>query len=120
MIHIAFTTHPRLRAFRQAKPFCRSLGLIVPPRVRFLQRLQKKMAASSSVKSKDETGKALTNLGGDSEQESEDSADDIPNTAHNTKKKMAKDEVTFQFGKEFSFISYSVFSYCCIHVELFP
>jgi len=86
---------------KQDKNFCSSLGLAVPPRVRFLQRMQKKMATNDIKKETNET--ILANA---SEQESsEDNSDteEISNTTN--KKKIIKKEDAQQFGKRLFFIS---------------
>lgn len=85
--------------------FHRSLGLAIPPRIRFLQRIQKKMSVDNSIKIEDEeTNKISNNLADGSEREdSGDSSDtsDIPDTTNSEKKQIKKkDLASLQFGKK--------------------
>lgn len=83
----------------------RSLGLELPPRIRFLQRMQKRMSADNNIKIEDEeTNKTSTNSAEHSEQENnEDNSDssDIPDTANSEKKQIDKKNLdSLQFGKK--------------------
>ncbi|KAL0099103.1 hypothetical protein PUN28_020269 [Cardiocondyla obscurior] len=53
--------------------YANSLGLAIPPRIRFLQRIQKKMSNNSNIKTEKEIDKLSTNSTDDSEQEDNDS-----------------------------------------------
>ncbi|KAL6437210.1 hypothetical protein ACFW04_005039 [Cataglyphis niger] len=84
--------------------YAKSLGLAIPPRIRFLQRIQKRML-DNNVKIKDEeTNKNSINLADGSEQEdSGDSSDTshISDTTNNEKKQIQKkDLVSLQFGEK--------------------
>ncbi|XP_072760628.1 probable ATP-dependent RNA helicase DDX10 [Anoplolepis gracilipes] len=78
--------------------YAKSLGLAIPPRIRFLQRMQKRISADNNIKIGDEeTNKISTNSENDSEQEdSGDSSDtsDIPDTANSEKKQIKKKDLT--------------------------
>lgn len=82
----------------------RSLGLAIPPRIRFLQRMQKKMSTDNNIKIEDEeTNKTSTNSADDSEQENSEDSDssDITDTANSEKKQIDKKNLdSFQFGKK--------------------
>ncbi|XP_029166920.1 probable ATP-dependent RNA helicase DDX10 [Nylanderia fulva] len=81
--------------------YAKSLGLAIPPRIRFLQRMQKKMLAENSIETgQEETNKISTDSEDNSEQEDRDSSDtSIPNTTTNSEKKLIKKEdlVPLQF-----------------------
>lgn len=83
----------------------RSLGLAIPPRIRFLQRMQKKMSTDNNIKTEhEETNKVSTDSADNSEQEdSGDSSDTncIPNTTNSEKEPIKKeDPAPLQFGKK--------------------
>lgn len=77
--------------------YAKSLGLAIPPRIRFLQRIQKKMSVDNSIKIEDEeTNKISNNLADGSEREdSGDSSDtsDIPDTTNSEKKQIKKNDL---------------------------
>ncbi|KMQ85401.1 putative atp-dependent rna helicase ddx10, partial [Lasius niger] len=82
--------------------YATSLGLAIPPRIRFLQRIQKKMSADNSIKNEhEETNQISTNSPDNSEQEdSGDSSDTscIPNTTNSGKERIKKkDLASLQF-----------------------
>ncbi|EZA61622.1 putative ATP-dependent RNA helicase DDX10 [Ooceraea biroi] len=79
--------------------YANSLGLAVAPKIRFLQRIQKKMA-TSSIKAGEETDKSSTKLAGGSEEandEDDTDVEDIPNTPYQKKEAIAKDAAALQF-----------------------
>ncbi|EFN73577.1 Probable ATP-dependent RNA helicase DDX10 [Camponotus floridanus] len=80
--------------------YAKSLGLAIPPRIRFLQRMQKKMSADNNIKIEDEeTNKIPTNLADDSEQEDDEGSSDtsdIPNTTNEKKQNDKKDLSSLQ------------------------
>ncbi|KAL6259541.1 hypothetical protein P5V15_009458 [Pogonomyrmex californicus] len=63
--------------------YAKSLGLAIPPRIRFLQRMQKKMSTNNNVKNEKEIDQISTNSIDDSEQE--DSGDSSDENIHNNK-----------------------------------
>ncbi|XP_020283015.1 probable ATP-dependent RNA helicase DDX10 [Pseudomyrmex gracilis] len=78
--------------------YAKSLGLAIPPRIRFLQRMQKKMSADGKTKEMSENSKDASD---DSEDE-EDSgnisdASNISDRKSNEQKKPVKDTAAFQF-----------------------
>ncbi|GAB1869054.1 ATP-dependent RNA helicase [Camponotus japonicus] len=81
--------------------YAKSLGLAIPPRIRFLQRMQKKMSADNNIKIEDEeTNKIPTNLADDSEQEDDEGSSDtsdIPDTNSEKKQIDKKDFSSLQF-----------------------
>lgn len=81
----------------------RSLGLAIPPRIRFLQKVQKKTSAGNNIKIEDEeTNQISSNLANNSEQEdSEGSSDTIPDNTNSEKKQIDKKDLSsLQFGKK--------------------
>lgn len=101
-MHIFYTHVDFLRLI-----FHRSLGLAIPPRIRFLQRMQKKVSTDNSIKIEDEEiNKISTNSADNSKQENseqENSSDtsDVPDIADKGKKPIKKENLTsLQFGKK--------------------
>lgn len=79
---------------------CRSLGLAIPPRIRFLQRMQKK-TASNDISSTEVINK-ISNISEnyDKQEDDEDDKSDESNISKiNKNKKVFKDD-TLQFGKK--------------------
>lgn len=76
--------------------YAKSLGLAIPPRIRFLQRMQKKMSIDDNIKTeREETNKVPTDSTDNSEQEdSEDNSNTncISNTTNNEKKPIKKED----------------------------
>lgn len=76
--------------------YAKSLGLAIPPRIRFLQRMQKKMSTDNNIKTEhEETNKVSTDSADNSEQEdSGDSSDTncIPNTTNSEKEPIKKED----------------------------
>ncbi|XP_011881923.1 PREDICTED: probable ATP-dependent RNA helicase DDX10 [Vollenhovia emeryi] len=75
--------------------YAKSLGLAIPPRIRFLQRMQKKMSNNNNVKTEEETDPVSPNSPDNSEQEDSDSNSDRSEILDkNNEKRIVKEENT--------------------------
>ncbi|XP_012533091.1 probable ATP-dependent RNA helicase DDX10 isoform X1 [Monomorium pharaonis] len=77
--------------------YAKSLGLAIPPRIRFLQRMQKRIS-NNNVKTEKEVDQILTNST-DNKEDSENNFDksDIPDNTNNEKRKSEKEASTLCF-----------------------
>lgn len=87
--------------------YASSLGLAIPPRIRFLQRMQKKILTNSSDTNGEEIDKTSVNSADVSETENNGNSSDandilITDTSKNEKTRMVKEKNTFalQFDEE--------------------
>lgn len=85
--------------------FHSSLGLAIPPRIRFLKRMQKKTLVNNSDKNEEAIDKVLVNSATVSETENNENSSDansIPDISKNEEKGIVKEKntIAFQSGKQ--------------------